>query len=137
MRAREIKSCIFINNDPKAQRVFIHALDDILPGAICFVSDDEHEAIDLIRDDGFLPDAIFMEVNRIGSESTSFFKKLKDTFPLNHPLMIVHTANPNPEMATCLSRMGVFGICTKPYSYTTVRSMVELYLQEPKEETTN
>jgi response regulator RpfG family c-di-GMP phosphodiesterase len=134
---REIKSCIYINNEPTAQRLFNDTLNDILPGVICFVSDDEHEAIDLMRDDALPPDVIFIEVNSIGKECTSFFKMLKAMCPLNHPLTIVHTANPNPKMAAYLSRLGVFAICTKPYSYTTVRSMVELYLQETKEESTN
>jgi len=127
---RHITSCLFINSEPKAQRIFAHALGDMLPKTVCFIVNDGQEALEAMQDLIPVPDVIVMEANIIGSESQYFLRTLKQGFPLHYPLVIVHTVNATPAMAVALNHLGVFAINTKPYSYTTVRGMLELCSKE-------
>lgn len=71
------RSCLFVNSDPIDQSIFIAALSDISPETDCFLAVNDEEALDIMQEDGVVPDYIFIELDMPGIDGNRFLKRVR------------------------------------------------------------
>lgn len=121
-------SCLFIGSEEADLEIFKNALHDVHPGAACFSSDNGLDAVRLMDDYDLVPDLIIMELEGTGYEALWFLHSMK-----RHPIMrdvpvIIHSPVAHPEKVDMLRDCGATAIYFKPYEYTGICNLLNLYV---------
>jgi len=128
MDARQmIRSCLFVNDNPEDQRVFIHALSDVFPSTLCFMANNGREALEIMQEDELVPDYIFMELKIPGIDGLEFLRAVRKIDTQKEPVIIVHSIDPAPTKVMELKAMGASAIYSKPYDYWGTCNLLRVY----------
>lgn len=122
------RSCLFVNSDPIDQSIFIAALSDISPETDCFLAVNDEEALDIMQEDGVVPDYIFIELDMPGIDGNRFLKRVREVQSLRAVPVIVHCSHPEPQCIDDLKEVGAFAIYLRPYDYWGISNLLSLYL---------
>lgn len=120
--------CLFIGDEENDLKIFKHALSDVFPGACCYTSENGLEAIEILDDYDLVPDFIFLELDRTGHEALQFLCKVRNIGAMKGVPVIVHAPVAHPEKVEMLRECGALAIYFKPYEYTGICNVLNLYI---------
>lgn len=120
--------CLFIGDREEDLRIFKSALDDVFPGACCYTSANGLEAVDIMDDYDLVPDFIFLELDKTGYEALQFMFRIKRIDAMKGTPVIVHAPVAHPEKVEMLRECGALAIYFKPYEYTGICNVLNLYI---------
>jgi hypothetical protein len=119
-------NCLFIGNQGEDLHIFKSALGDVFPGACCYTSENGLEAISIMDEYDLVPD--FVELEGTGYDTLRFLNEMKRTEVLKGIPVIVHAPVPHLDKVQALRESGALAIYFKPYNYTGVCNVLNLYI---------
>lgn len=120
--------CLFIGDEENDLKIFKRALGDVFPGAYCYTSENGVEAVEIMDDYDLIPDFVFLELDKTGCEAIEFLCKIREMGAMKGVPVIVHAAEPHPDKVEMLRECGALAIYFKPYEYTGVCNVLNLYI---------
>lgn len=120
--------CLFIGNAEKDLKIFKNALSDVFPGACCYTSENGQEAMDILNDYPFIPDFVFLELDRTGAEAIRFLRQVRQMGAMKGVPVIVHAPVAHPDKVDTLRECGALAIYFKPYNYNGICNILNLYI---------
>lgn len=108
------KSCLLIDDDEDDKEIFCIALAEANPAAKCFTANDGVEALAILKDEKFVPDYIFLDLNMplmSGKECLAEIRKRKHLD--NTPVIIFSTSASQKDVQETHA-LGASGFITKP-----------------------
>lgn len=112
-----LRSCLFINSNPSDRAIFVTALFDTSPETICFVADNDEEALDIMNSERITPNYIFVELSMPGIDGLQFLTRIKQVKRLRKTPVIVHCSTSDKQYIESLMARGAFAIYSLPYNY--------------------
>lgn len=123
----ETRCCIFIDDNPINQVIFTEALNDISPETNCFTAKNTSVALYMMTEEKVVPSYIFLEHTPPRIDGVEFLKEIKQMDGLKEIPVIVHSITPPPHKIIELRESGAFGIYFRPYEYSSIHNMLNLY----------
>jgi len=124
-----LRSLLLINRNPRDRAVFFTALSDVYPKTICLVADDGFEAIEIIREEGVIPDYIFMELEITNGDGLYFMHELRKMKRIEDVSIILHHVDhPNTHLEE-LKQLGILAVYQEPYNYQGVLNVLNMYFR--------
>ena len=108
------KTCLLVDDDEDDTEIFSLALNEANPAIECFVARDGVEALDMLRDTGFIPDYIFLDLNMpLMSGKECLIEIRKRPHLLNTPVIIFSTSASQKDIVET-EKLGASSFITKP-----------------------
>lgn len=108
------KSCLLIDDDEDDKEIFFIALAEANPKVHCFTADDGIQALTMLKDESFVPDYIFLDLNMplmSGKECLAEIRKRKH---LDQTPVIIYSTSASQKDVQETHELGASGFITKP-----------------------
>jgi CheY-like chemotaxis protein len=124
------RSCIFINEDPQEQAVFVKALADVSPQTLCFTAPDGIDGLYMMLREGIVPDYLFVEMIMPRMNALDFLKAIKKIASLRDIPVIVHAISPLPDQITEIKNAGATALYLREYDYEGICGMLNVCITD-------
>ncbi len=124
---KEPKICLLVDDDPDDQEVFLSAMSDVCPTALCLVAPDGDRALELLHNEETIPDYIFLDLNMPRMNGFEFLAAIKKSKILQNIPVIVYSTTSQPGQIDKARKLGATEFFTKTYKYEELRSLLKKY----------
>lgn len=122
---------MLIDDDLDDQEIFAMLIEQIFPGGLCTFSNNGVSALEKLNNEpGFLPDAIFLDLNMPLMDGLECLGELKKIAKLHKvPIFIFSTSKEGSIVEQCL-RLGASGFIKKDHNLDHLRSTISANLSQ-------
>ena len=122
---------LLVEDDIDDRENFIEATAKINLPLKCFTVSNVPQAIELLRDNYFLPDFIFLDLNLPGENGKMLLEKItEENLKKSIPIIVYTTSVSGTEKEECM-RLGATKFITKPPSFLEIQKAIEEVVMEP------
>ena len=108
------KSCLLIDDDEDDKEIFCIALAEANPAVECFTASDGIQALEMLRDESFVPDYIFLDLNMPLMSGTECLVEIKKRKHLHNTPVIIFSTSASQKDVQDTHALGASGFITKP-----------------------
>ena len=126
----EPKICLLVDDDPDDQEVFLTALGDVSPTALCLIAPDGDRALELLHNKETIPDYIFLDLNMPRMNGFEFLTAIKKSKILKDIPVIVYSTTSQPTQMEKSKKIGDAEFFTKTYKYNELCLLLKKYFSE-------
>lgn len=128
------KSCLLIDDDEDDREIFCIALAEANPAVKCFTANDGVEALEILRDESFVPDYIFLDLNMPLMSGKECLVEIRKQNHLNDTSVIIYSTSASERDIHETSALGASGFITKPPAISVLIKKLEEVLEGQAEE---
>jgi CheY-like chemotaxis protein len=126
----EPKICLLVDDDPDDQEVFLTALGDVSPTALCLIAPDGDRALELLHNKETIPDYIFLDLNMPRMNGFEFLTAIKKSKILKDIPVIVYSTTSQQTQMEKAKKLGATEFFTKTYKYNELCLLLKKYFSE-------
>jgi CheY-like chemotaxis protein len=126
----EPKICLLVDDDPDDQEVFLTALGDVSPTALCLIAPDGDRALELLHNKETIPDYIFLDLNMPRMNGFEFLTAIKKSKVLKDIPVIVYSTTSQQTQVEKAKKLGATEFFTKTYKYNELCLLLKKYFSE-------
>lgn len=122
-------TCFLIDDDKDDQEIFMLALEDMNISVSCITANDGNEAlVHLTKDESFLPDFIFLDLNMPRINGKQCLAEIKKMGHLKDVPVIIYSTSSAQKDKTETEMLGATAFITKPSSISEFTKILSFYL---------
>ena len=126
----EPKICLLVDDDPDDQEVFLTALGDVSPTALCLIAPDGDRALELLHNKETIPDYIFLDLNMPRMNGFEFLTAIKKSKVLKDIPVIVYSTTSQQTQMEKAKKLGATEFFTKTYKYNELCLLLKKYFSD-------
>ena len=126
----EPKICLLVDDDPDDQEVFLTALGDVSPTALCLIAPDGDRALELLHNKETIPDYIFLDLNMPRMNGFEFLTAIKKSKVLKDIPVIVYSTTSQQTQMEKAKKLGASEFFTKTYKYNELCLLLKKYFSD-------
>jgi CheY-like chemotaxis protein len=126
----EPKICLLVDDDPDDQEVFLTALGDVSPTALCLIAPDGDRALELLHNKETIPDYIFLDLNMPRMNGFEFLTAIKKSKILKDIPVIVYSTTSQQTQMEKAKKLGATEFFTKTYKYNELCLLLKKYFSD-------
>jgi response regulator RpfG family c-di-GMP phosphodiesterase len=107
-------NCFLIDDDKDDQEIFCMALEGIHEHVNCVHAINAEEAFKMLKDELFIPDYIFIDLNMPRTNGNDILKKIKAISRLDKVPVFLYSTYANPDTVAKSKELGASGFIIKP-----------------------
>ena len=120
----------YADDDGDDRELFAEALNEVNPGIKLVLAANGHELIELLEDQGGVPDFIFLDINMPVMSGKECLKALRKVDRLRSVPIIMYTTTSNKEEFKNLVLLGAAGCVVKGISFKAIKDSLRSILAE-------
>jgi CheY-like chemotaxis protein len=124
------RTIFLIDDDSEEHIIFKEVLQKVDESSVLLTSLDCEEAIMQMRDPYIVPDIIFLDLNLPGMTGFDCLKELKKIDHLKEVPIVIYTTSTRPEDEQVSNKLGASYFISKPSSFSTSCTMLELIFEK-------
>ena len=121
---------MLVDDDPDDQEVFLTALSDVSATALCLIATDGDRALELLYNEGTVPDYIFLDLNMPRMNGFEFLAAMKKSRILRNIPVIVYSTTSQPAQIETVKKLGATEFFTKTTKYNELCSILKKYFND-------
>jgi CheY-like chemotaxis protein len=110
------KTCFLIDDDVDDQEIFLLALQKLNAGIVCGTADDGVEGLEILEDQSYQPDFIFVDINMPKMKGIECLEGIRKLDHLADTKVIMYSTSIDSAIAAQCKAAGASAVLTKPPS---------------------
>lgn len=107
------KAFLLIEDDPEDQEFFMETMHAVSPRTGCYAVSNGEEALSVLRNERFVPDVIFTDINMPRMNGLEFLERVKSLDEFKHIPVIVYSTDCTDEHTRLVEKLGASAIYSK------------------------
>jgi CheY-like chemotaxis protein len=113
-----------IDDDSDDHYFFKLAVEDMDAGIECTFASGGDEALERLKDSGFKPDFIFIDINMRGMNGMEVLTEIRKLVHLNHTVVYMYSTSANEQLKSTFTSLGATGVIRKVASIALLKDML-------------
>jgi CheY-like chemotaxis protein len=119
---KSVITVMMIDDDTEDQEIFLEAVNDLDPSIVCVQPSSAALALNLMLEDNYNPDYIFVDLNMPVMDGFEFLTELKTHQLLTHIPVIVYTTSSETRHKEKAKQLGAALFMTKPVNFNLLKT---------------